>query len=255
MTSESTADGVWRPTRWREPPPTGDRPSWIPELAVVLVAALYNVAENLWVSGALAVPLGLAGTAIVLVIARSAGVTWDQLGLARHRAARGLAIGSIVSAAILAGIVVGVALPWLRPLFEVDGVAEASTFERFYRPLVRIPFGTALFEEVLFRGVLLALFLRRASPIVAATASSLLFGCWHVLPAVVSIDESTFLAGVTGSTAGLTVVVAGVVIATGLAGLAFCWLRFLGNSVIAPCVVHAAANSLAYVGALAVASF
>ena len=71
MTSESTVDGVWRPTRWREPPPTGDRPSWIPELAVVLVAALYNVAENLWVSGALAVPLGLAGTAIVLVIAIS----------------------------------------------------------------------------------------------------------------------------------------------------------------------------------------
>ena len=160
----------------------------------------------------------------------------------------------MVSAVILASIVIGVAVPLLRPLFEIDGITEASTFERFYRPLVRIPFGTAVFEEVLFRGVLLRLFLRRTSPIAAPMASSLLFGCWHVLPAASSIDESTILAPVTGSTAGLIVVVAGVVIATGVAGLAFCWLRLLGNSLIAPGVVHAAVNSLAYIGALAVAS-
>ena len=231
----------------------GDRPSWVPEITVIAVAALYNVAENRWVTGALAVPLGLAATAVVLLIAWSAGLSRDQLGLAREGAGQGLALGSKVSALIVAGIVVGVAVPWLHPLLEIDGIAEASALEQLYRPLVRIPLGTVLFEEVLFRGVLLGLFLRRTSPFGAAMASSVLFGCWHVLPAASSIDESTFLAPVTDSAPGLVAVVAGVVIVTGLAGLVFCWLRFRGNSVIAPGIVHATTNSLAYVGALVVA--
>ena len=61
-------------------------------------------------------------------------------------------------------------------------VAADTVGSRVFNPLVRIPFGTVLLEETLFRGVLLALALRRWSVATAVIVTSAIFGLWHVVP-------------------------------------------------------------------------
>ena len=48
--------------------------------------------------------------------------------------------------------------------------------------MVRIPLGTAVAEETIFRGAVLGLLTQRHPRARAVAVSSALFGCWHVLP-------------------------------------------------------------------------
>src|SRR6266508_2931635 len=88
----------------------------------------------------------------------------------------------VPTALLVALLVVGAALPATRELFAHRRVDEHSVAALLYATLVRIPLGTALLEETLFRGVLLGLGLRRWPRRVAVAWSSALFGLWHVLP-------------------------------------------------------------------------
>ena len=75
------------------------------------------------------------------------------------------------------------ALPAIRWLFQDRRAAGISTAVLLYVALVRVPFGTVVLEETLFRGVLLGLGLRRWSHMTAVNVSCLAFGLWHVLAA------------------------------------------------------------------------
>ena len=113
---------------------------------------------------------------------------------------------------------------------------ERSTFE----VAVRIPFGTALSEELIFRGAVLALLERRHPPFAAAAITSALFGLWHVLPALDSIAAN---APDRDAPADSLSTVAGTVMTTAAAGAAFAWLRRRSGSILAPAILHAAMNA------------
>ena len=114
-----------------------------------------------------------------------------------------------------------------------------------YQVLLRIPIGTALFEELAFRGVLFGMLARRGSIRGAAVGSSLLFGLWHVAPTLAALDTNA--AGDLGKGSfTMAAVVTGGVAATALAGMGFVWLRLRGGSLVTPVVVHAAFNCTAY---------
>lgn len=77
--------------------------------------------------------------------------------------------------------------------------------------------------------------LRRQHGARAATVgSSVLFGLWHVLPAL----------GSDAGPGGAGARTAGTVLVTGLAGLGFCWLRVRSGSLLAPALLHWALNGL-----------
>jgi uncharacterized protein len=153
---------------------------------------------------------------------------------------------------IAAVVATGVALTVTRPYFVEDRFATLAVAPLLYQLLVRIPRGTALSEELIFRGGLLGFYGRRHSFWRAALMSSLVFGLWHVLPAVGSVSSNA--AGETlSSTAARAAGVAGTVVATGAAGMVFCWLRKRSGSVLAPAITHAALNGLAVIGGLVVA--
>jgi hypothetical protein len=79
-------------------------------------------------------------------------------------------------------IALAVALPATRSYFLDQRAIGGGTGHLLYEVLVRIPFGTALAEEVVFRGSLLGLFLQRHSRTTATAMTSVLFGFWHVVP-------------------------------------------------------------------------
>ncbi|MDQ4130272.1 MAG: CPBP family intramembrane metalloprotease [Actinomycetota bacterium] len=213
-------------------------------LFVVAVAAFlvaYNTVVNLrplprWTY----LPLNLAVAAIFVGAARLQGETWQELGLGLSGLAAGIGWGLGASVVVAAGMVgarwlTGV-VPGLRALLRDRRAADLPPRRLAYDTLVRIPLGTAVCEEVLFRGVLLAAMLGVASLAQAVVASSALFGLWHIGPTLRALREND-------AAARRTPVVVAAVVITALGGVGFALLRVVSGSLAAPVLVHWAINA------------
>lgn len=190
-------------------------------------------------------PANAAAALASVVIARSAGASLADCGLGRGSWHRSLSAGAAAAAVIGAGVVIAGVPGRTRGLFADDRVTRHGGGRAVYEVLVRIPAGTALSEEVLFRGVMLGVMLRRHSAPVAVARSSLYFGAWHVLPAIASLRGAAIHRGVKGG-AGTAAVVTGVVATTAAAGAGFAALRLRSGGVAAAALAHAALNVTAY---------
>ena len=208
--------------------------------SVVALLAARNVVETVLPDEAY-VPTNVAVGAALLALGRRSGSSWDDVGLDRRHVARGLTLGAAVGAVAVAGMVLGAAVPATRGLFDDGRVpAGASGWERLYQTAVRIPVGTVAFEELAFRGVLLAL-LRRRLPLSAAVAvDSALFGLWHIVPTLATARAND-IAG-----PGRVALVIGSVVATTVGGVVFCALRVRGRHLLAPALLHLGFNDAGY---------
>lgn len=219
---------------------------WLVDLAVMLAGlGLVNVAVAFWLDGWASAVLLVGSAAAAVVGARRRGYTDRELGLARGDAVAGLRLGGGVTVLIIAGVAVVASMPWTRGFFEDDRFDGLSTGEVLYEVAVRIPFVTALGEELLFRSVLLAVLLVATTAVRAVVMHSLAFGLWHVLTTIGDLDGNE-------TTSDLSIVqqafsVTGIVVVTGLAGAAFAWTRLRSGSVVAPWLVHTAFNASAFV--------
>ncbi|MCA1690759.1 MAG: CPBP family intramembrane metalloprotease [Actinobacteria bacterium] len=208
---------------------------------------MHNVAANRLLPARWYVPANLGTAAALLGLALVSGVGLDELGLSPSALVPGLAAGIAGGLLVVGVIVLAAATPARRLLADgrMVGVGARGTA---YRCLVRIPCGTVVLEEVAFRGVLLALVERSTSTGVAVGVSSLLFGLWHILPTLPTLDAN----GLARSGRARVVAVAGAVLFTALVGVVFCWLRYRTGSLVASALVHVAANSGATVAAFLV---
>jgi membrane protease YdiL (CAAX protease family) len=195
--------------------------------------------EDAKVSLKLAIAIGFVAWARL-----SARLSWDELGLGRRHVRDGFRIGALALLAIGVVILVLVVVPGSRSYFDDSSVAADSTAQRVLQPLLFIPLGTVLFEELLFRGVLLAALQRVWSRPASLIVSSVCFGLWHLPPALRDASDN-------GAAAAVGVVV-GTIAVTTVAGAGFAWLRLRSGSLIAPMMAHLATNSLAYAAAVAV---
>ncbi len=214
-----------------------------PALFLSIAALAWSVVGNVVLGDASYLPRNLALTALLLVGARWAGWGWDELGLApaRHRrgVATGLAAVAVVAAALLAGVLLADRIPLVAVLLADERAAVAGE-QLLYETVLRIPLGTAVFEEVLFRGVLLAAFARawRGADARAAISTSVVFGLWHVAATAVALQIN----GVALTSATALLAITGAVAVTTVAGLVFAWLRRFSGSLVAPILAHIATN-------------
>jgi len=215
-----------------------------PEVAAGALTLGYNAVLHKVLPEVTYIPTNLAAAGALTGLAVASGCDADDLGLARRHVARGVKLGLTTAVALSCAVALAVALPGTRRFFEEDRVGR--TREGVYHAAVRIPIGTALAEELIFRGALFGILARRRSTLQAALVSSALFGVWHVLPAHESFerDRGTDEA----RPAARAAAVAGNVAFTTAAGLGFSWLRVRSRSLAAPVIVHAAVNAAAYVG-------
>ena len=191
------------------------------------------------------VPLNVAVAAALVILARFRGLSWGELGLHRPAFGPGLRWGGIIAGGLAAALALSFFLPGAERFLNDRRVAGLSGAGLAYTTLVRIPFGTALLEEVAFRGVLYGAWLRISPPLAAAVGSSLVFGLWHIVPTLDLLRTNAMAAGIATRWAA---VAAGVVL-TAVGGLLFVALREWTNGIVGPIVVHAAANSLATLAA------
>lgn len=187
------------------------------------------------------VPLNLMAAITLIALSRRLGLTKTDLGLSNWP--DGVKLGLAISAIAVAGLAIGAAIPATRPLFDDARLAGVGTTGFLYRTVIRIPFGTALFEEVAFRGVLFGLWRKHGSAWWAAVGSSLVFGLWHIRPTLDLLAANTPDMGAVMQ----SLAVAGAVIGTAAVGVFFCVLRLRSQSLAAPFLVHASVNSTATV--------
>ena len=231
------------------PSRAGDRGAAVLAGAMVLALAAWNnvVVQRLPDHPASYVPANLAATAVLLVVARAAGLSWDDLGLARRRLAAGARWGAPCVALVAAGYVAALAVPVSRPLLGDARVSELDGGELAHDVLVRIPLGTVVWEEVAFRGVLLAALARVVPVGTAVVLSAVVFGVWHVRPTLSALAVNDLADGFLPT--ALAVVAA--CLFTAAAGAFMAWLRLRSGSLLAPALLHLSTNSL---GALAAAA-
>ncbi|MCV2487761.1 CPBP family intramembrane metalloprotease [Geodermatophilus sp. YIM 151500] len=182
----------------------------------------------------------LAATAALLAAARAGGLSWTALGLSPGRLAAGARLGGACAAVVAAGYGLALAVPALRPLLADARVAGLSGGQVAHQVLVRIPLGTVLWEEVAFRGVLLAALVRVVRPRTAVLGSAALFGAWHVRPALSAVAANDLAES---PVARAALVLAGCAV-TATAGVLFTWLRLRSGSLLAPVLLHLATNCL-----------
>ena len=207
--------------------------------ACVVVLAAINGTDHLlhppwWVRA--------LGGATLLGWARLDGLTWSQLGLGRDRLASGCR-GALGAIGVVAGVyVVGVLLPLTRPSFQ-DVRYHLPVGDALRTAFVVIPFGTVALEELAFRSVLWGALARHQRQWQVLVTTSVVFGFWHVLPALHVGETNRGVAEAVGS-AGPAVVVAGTVALTTVGGLVFGELRRRSGSVLASAGAHWATNAL-----------
>lgn len=208
-------------------------------ILVTLALALYNNVANLWppFNRAAYVPANLLASGAVLFAAAVAlDLTSRDLGLA-DLSVPDLALGGAIGAAMAAPLLLlartrkGAHALADRRVSDLRGRALA------YQTLVRVPLGTALLEELAFRGVLFAAW-RGEGELTAYLVSSLVFGLWHVAPAATMVR-------VNSPGARLAPPVLGTVALTALGSAALVWLRVETGSLAAAFALHATLNSLA----------
>jgi membrane protease YdiL (CAAX protease family) len=193
--------------------------------------------------------LNAAGAVGALALGRRLGLSGDELGTSRKALRRGVAVGVAVAALVAAATAAALWASPTRALFRDARAEGLGVPDVLYESLVRIPVGTAFFEEALFRGLLLGWFSRHHGRGRGLLWSSVLFGLWHVLPtweATALFQEGALRDAGTWQAAGA---VAGGVALTSVAGAAFGVLRLRSGSLAAPVIVHAVANSSGFVAA------
>lgn len=142
-------------------------------------------------------------------LASASGCTTVDLGLARWRSGLRWGLGAAAVPVVGAAVVASIPALAQRVRPSDDDLAEWV--------LLRIPLGTVVAEELVFRSVFDA---------VSPTLSPIFFGLWHIHPARAAGDS-----------------VLGTVVGTALAGGVFSWLRRRSGSVLAPALLHYAVNA------------
>ena len=217
-----------------------------PWLAPVAFAAILVAYNNLlfalpgelafppdWVFYPRAVLLPLAA---VIWAVRFQGLSPSELGLTTRNLRAGAAIGLAAAVAIS----VPAALYFLYPIgvsggsIDYENFADDSVGKFIFWSAVRYPVHAAVFEEVLFRGVLLALALRSFGVTGGIVFSAAAFAAWHV-----AVDYDTMAdSNVADNAAFLAFAQAGALVALFAGGLAFAVMRRRTGSLAGPIVFH-----------------
>jgi len=189
------------------------------------------------------VPASLAGASVVSALAAKKGADFKDQGLSAADASRGVVCGVAAAIPIAAVIGAGHSFGPSQALYKSDHMLTASTGRAAYQVCVRIPLGTALPEEIVFRGAVLGLLSRQHGKLRGTAISSLLFGIWHIAPVLTSPEGSLPF---DRHRLGRTMWILGSILATAASGFLLCWLRFRSASIVAPWMAHTAANATGF---------
>jgi CAAX protease family protein len=192
-------------------------------------------------SGWLHIVLSAFGILCLYAVYRYANLSIEDVGLEKDKLQTGIKYGLACSVIIFAVLLL---------IFFIDPTVFKDP--RYHQPIITSvfsaifiePFKTVLFEELAFRGILLAILLKLTNQKwTAVIVSSVLFGLWHV--------TSSAAIGNYHAASSLVINRAYIMIAavciTSLAGVILSELKLRSKSLAAPLVVHWVVDALSIV--------
>lgn len=221
-------------------------PAWSQLMAFITCLAIYNVISIL-TSGFLQwLLVGLLVIMLVFVIQK-----WKlqpaELGLSHEALSSGFKVGLSISAIIL---IVMTLVFFIHPTFFSDSRYSNIGGAHIAWSLIYMLVHTVIIEELVFRGVLLAIFMRRFSVLQSALMSSVLFGLWHIVPSLDITTTSSAAGSILSGGLGMVLAILGIVIATTVAGLLFCYGRIRSGSLLTPIINHWTINGIGLILAI-----
>lgn len=218
---------------------------------VVAIISGYNLIQNLVLSSSMYVPVNIVLGAGLVALARRNGSSWADLGLDPARAADGLRLGAGVAGVVGVGALLGALHPGVRPQLLDERAADQEAPDVLYNTLVRFPLGTALFEEVAFRGVVEAIWRQDGgTERDAGRAAAMLFGLWHLVPTRAALSGNPATTDLRTDASRAVGVAAGAIV-TGIASLGLSWMRRRSDSLVASWLAHTAVSSAGYLASVA----
>lgn len=184
---------------------------------------------------------------LAVLAARRRGYSLEEIGLSKLAWRRGRTWGVGLGVVVVAGVAV---LAGPLHQFQPDPAARGMSMAVLgWQVLIRIPVGTALFEETMFRGLLYALWQRVSGWRWAVLWTSVAFALWHVVVEMRRQERMGHEWGGGAFTAAMPILafLFGV-------GLLFAGLRKWTSGVVAPAIVHWSANAAATVATYAVSN-
>lgn len=186
--------------------------------------------------------IGVAMAALILGLL--SGLSFTEMGLGTTGWIRSGVIASLFLICVVLVLFIVSRIPSLRKFFLGGYFARVPRRKLFYEAGFRVPIGTALLEEVLFRGVLLGMLYVSYGAVWAVVLSSLVFGLWHIFPTVDDLEQNEAAAKMVANKkhrAWGSVLL--VVLSTTFAGLFFSLIRLWAGSLLAPWLIHWMINS------------
>ena len=183
----------------------------------------------------------LVATALV-GLGASSGMSLADMGLRPHLSPRDRRLAAAATTACALTTALAVSHPATRGIFYDERARDDGIKTILWKVTLRFPLGTALFEEVAFRGVLPRIL--ASSTTTGDVLSSILFALWHVIPTTRALRGN--LLG--RSTRDPKLVIAVGSLAAGLAGLLLAADRRRSGSITSPWIMHSTFNVLTYLG-------
>lgn len=217
--------------------------AWLPAAGLALILVAYN---NLL----FALPWGLGfpppwvfyPRAILLPLLAVAWAVWAQrlslsdLGITIRNFAPSLAAGLGLAAVVAVPAVIYFTFPIGIGEGSID--YNRSTFNSagnfIYWALVRYPLNAAIFEEVLFRGVLFALAVRAFGVRRSILLTAVAFSAWHIVVNHTTMNDTN----VANNAVFFALAQAGALVALFVGGLALAFLRHRWGSLAGPIAFH-----------------
>lgn len=225
------------------------------ELLLILLIVCYGALLSYALPKKTHTSLNILFAGIAVIIGGLAGLSLDTMGLRLSAVPLGVVYAAGFVLVIIAGVYVASRLPVVGHFFANESFAKASKKRLFYEAGFRVPLGTALLEEVLFRGLLLGLLLQNNSTVTALLLSSVIFGLWHIFPTVNQLEANQAAKDMVAGKRGRRLVsILTVVGTTTVAGVCFGVLRVWSGSLVTPWLVHWAINASGMLFSYAVAS-
>jgi membrane protease YdiL (CAAX protease family) len=173
-------------------------------------------------------------------------LTLSDIGCTRHNIGKSILYGLILSAVVIIPFVI---LLWLLPGlgFSVK-TPRLETIAKdifWWRIFIRIPIGTAFFEEMLFRGIFYGYLAKKLSQARTVFITSLFFGFWHIMPAFRVVSRDLQIAAPFPFVALWLLLILGSIVG----GILFAWTRYRSRNITGCVLAHALINVLSLVGA------
>lgn len=162
---------------------------FLPELGFILLIAVYSIVitkiipKKLYSFSNLIIAFGAILYGVFF------GISLQQLGISLNLMLVNMLIGLALSMPIIIFTILFSSFPTFRKHFSHQPNQNYNWRQFAYELGFRIPFGTALSEEVIFRSVLFAILLTNHSVILAIIFDSIIFGLWHVFPTLHTVED------------------------------------------------------------------